>query len=380
MMRKLTFVILILGAFMLYGCSGNKPQSQAVKETSVNETPKNVVATDTVKDQKEVNIGFVAMTGGSPQAFINQKYSVFTDQLKPLGLSVKYSIVHGLQEVYPLLDSGKADFIYMPQTAFTTYVTKNSRFGGGDNYVMIAGSTNINDTNLVMRPGLNSLKDLDGKKVGIANLRYADEYQLNKILNTVGLKTKSNGGTVEVLWDDIVSKLWANYASKKYDAIVVFDNANNLPTVLKMVPGSKVLSLNPDGMFGEQQPRVWLVTKKSNIQNNPELVRTFLKAHILSTDKATASRSELPDINREMRVKWFTDKIPQEKLLEQNKIEKFQAAWKSAGITYNPNVQYATELIEYMIKHGYAKGLSIDDFMQIDPLNQVLKDMNRPTV
>lgn len=380
MIKKLIAVVLILGAFMLYGCSGDKSQNQAVKQAPVNETPKNVVTPENVKNEKEVNIGFVAMTGGSPQAFINQKYSVFSDELKPLGLSVKYSIVHGLQEVYPLLDSGKADFVYMPQTAFTTYVTKNSRFGGGDNYIMIAGSTNINDTNLVMRPGLNSLKDLDGKKVGIANLRYADEYQLNKILNTVGLKTKSNGGTVEVIWDDIVSKLWGNYASKNYDAIVVFDNANNLPTVLKSVPGSKVLSLNPDGMFGEQQPRVWLVTKKSYIQNKPELVKTFLKAHILSTDKAAASRSELPGINREMRMKWFIGKIPQDKLLQQNNIEKFQAAWKSAGITYNPNVKYANELVEYMINHGYAKGLSIDDFMQTDPLNQVLKEMNRPAV
>lgn len=374
MIRKLIAVLLILGAITLYGCGGTKPQSQAVKPASVN------IPNETVKNPNEVNIGFVAMTGGSPQAFINQKYSVFADELKPLGLSVKYSIVHGLQEVYPLLDSGNVDFVYMPQTAFTTYVTKNSRFGGGSNYVMIAGSTNINDTNLVMRPGLNSLRDLDGKKVGIANLRYADVYQLNKMLSTVGLKTKADGGSVEVVWDDIVNKLVENFGNRKYDAIVIFDNANNLPAVLKEVPGSKVLSLNPDGMFGDQQPRVWLIAKKSHLQDKPELVKTFLKAHVLSTDKAVANRSELPGINRDMRVKWFTGKIPQEKIDAQNNIEKFQAAWKAAGITYDPNAKYVTELVDYMIKHGYAKGLTINDFMQIDPLNQILTEMNRPNI
>lgn len=373
MFKRLTALLLILGTFTFYGCGAVKPGSEGIK-------PAPAPAPAQKDQQAEVNVGFVAMTGGSPQAFINQKYSVFTDTLKPLKTTVKYSIVHGLQEVYPLLDSGKADFIYMPQTAFTTYVTKNSRFGGGSNYVMIAGSTNINDTNLVMRPGLNSLKDLDGKKVGIANLRYADEYQLNKILTTVGLQTKSNGGTVEVVWDDVVAKLFKNYAEKKYDAIVVFDNANNLPTVLNKVPGSKVLSLNPDKMFGDQQPRVWLVAKKSRIKDDPELVRTFLKAHILSTDKALANRSELPVINRDMRMKWFSGKTPQDQLLAQNDIKKFQAAWKSAGVTYDPNMKYAAELVDYMVQHGYAKGLTIDNFVQIELLNQVLKEMGRPTV
>jgi len=195
----------------------------------------------------------------------------------------------------------------------------------------------------------------------------------------VGLGTSTYGGTVEVVWDDIIAKLWDNYKNGKYAAMVNFDNANNLPKSLSMVPGSRVYSLNPDGMFGKFQPRVWLVAKKELIENNPDLVKTFLKAHILATEKAKANIDEVADINREERISWYKSRNIYKP--EENTLDKFQKAWKNAEPTYDPNMTYMTGLFGYMQeKKGLYQGKTLNDIVRIYLLNEVLKEMGKPTV
>lgn len=370
--KSLSILLVLIFALSLTGCFSKSKTENTVKPAQQ--------AAET-EDKDTVTIAYVAMAGGSAQAFINQKFSIFADELKAMGKKVNYVTVHGLQEVYPLMDkkTGAPDFIYLPNSAFTTYTTNTSKFGGSNKYAVIAGSVNQNTINLIARPEIKSLKDLAGKKVGIANLRYTDEYQLDKVLSKEGLKLSTNGGTVQVVWDDVVGKLFENYGAGKYDAITNFDDANNLQAAMSKVPGSRIITLNPNGLFGEKQPRVWLAAKKDLIQNNPELVKAFLKAHILSTDKAIANAQDLPVLNREERVKWMQRiQAKAEDIERTNKLEKFQQTWKAAGITYDPNMTYITELFSYMEKRGVVKGQTIDTFVQIEPLNTVLKEMNRP--
>ena len=392
--KKLVIVLMLVLVLAAIGCGNeteknnsavpdnqepqNQDQSGAVKLEKNNE-----IGQDVIKDKDLVSVAYVAMTNGSAQVFINEKYNIFAQELDKIGKKVEFIDAHGLQEVYPLMDrkKGAPEFIYIPHTAFTTYNTGKSKYGGSDKYTVIAGSVHFNDVNLVARPEIKSLKDLDGKKVGIANLRYADDFQLNRVLSEVGLGTDTYGGNVEVVWDGIVSELWQNYGEGKYAAIINFDNANNLPKAISMVPGSHVFSLNPDGLFGDKQPRVWLATQKELIKNDPELVKTFLKAHVISTAKALENIDELPAINRELRIKWFADKgALKEDLEKQNTIDKFIKSWQDAEITFDPNMDYASGLHEYMTMEGHFKDISLEEFVRVDLLNEVLEEMGKSPV
>ncbi|MBE0447371.1 MAG: ABC transporter substrate-binding protein [Actinobacteria bacterium] len=375
MFRKLASILLVLALFLfLTGCETKTGAKSENKSESKGKVTQSELKKDTVL------IAHVIMNPGCPQVLINQEDSIFTNRLKKLGTKVKFTFTRSLDNVYPLLDKGEPDFFYLPNSAFTTYITETSKFGGSNEYAIVAGSLDWNIISLVTRPEIKSFKDLDGKKVGIANLRYSDEYQLNEVLSTVGLKISSMGGTVEVVWDDVAAKLIDNYGNGKYDAITNF-TGDNLPVALKKVPGSNVFSLNPDDLFGKIQPRTWLVVKKDLIKNNPELVKEVLKAHIVSTDRAKARTDKLPTINRDLYINYFKEQnADMSDVLAKHPLEEYNKRWKEVGITYDPNMEYVTGVFDFMDKRGLVKGKKLDDFVQIDLLNEALKEMGKPVI
>ncbi len=375
MLRKLLSLMLVMTLLVLgAGCSSPKTEIQ----TKSSETPK------AVEDNDTISIGYIAGSPTSPQPIINQKYSIIADELQKQGKKVNFISTRSLDKVWPLMDKekGAPEFFYIPGGNFATYVTKTSRFGGNDDkYVIIAGSMNSNTTVLITKPSIKSLKDLDGKKIAIANNRYADEFQLNKLLSTVGLSTDTTGGTVQIIWDDIVPKLLENWGNGKYDAICLYA-AENFPIALSKVKGSKILTtLNPNGLFGDKAPRYWLIARKDILKENPELVKGVLKAHILSTEKAIADKDSLPAINREIYLKYFMDQnVQMDDILKRNTLEEYQKRWKEVEITYDPNVGYVAELFDFLVKRGLVRKKNLDSFIQVDLLNEVLKEMGKPEI
>jgi hypothetical protein len=319
------------------------------------------------------------MTTAAPQALMAKKYNIFGDRLAMIGKKVKYTATRSLDNLFPLLDNkdGAPDFAYLPHEAFATYATKTSKFGGGNKYVIVAGSLDLSDIDLVTRPEIKSLSDLARRRIAISNLRYLDEFHLNKLLATVGLSTKTMGGNVEIVWDDIVSKTVENYGKGLYDGVVVF-NTDNRDLAVSKVPGSKVYNLNPEGLYGGQHPRVWMVANKELIRNDPVLVREVLKAHVLLDDKARANVGELAAINRDVFLGFFKERGAD--ISARHSIDKFEERWKVARITYDPNMKFIREVFSFLELKNVTHGMTIDDFVQIAPLNEVLKEMARPEV
>lgn len=378
MLKKLiTVIAIIILSLLLNGCgTGTSIKSEGGKALPAE-------SANTGQDNDTVTIGYIASGATSPQALINSQNSIFADELQKIGKKVKFVSTRSLDNIWPMMDKdkGNLDFVYIPAANFGTYVTETSKFGGSNKYTIIAGSMNFNGTALIARPGINNIKELAGKKVGIANLRYVDEFQLNKVLSTVGLGTTTTGGNVEVVWDDIVTKMIDSFGEGKYDAICLYA-AENYPVALGKLPGSKIISnLNPQGLFGDKAPRYWLVAKKDIINNNPELLKTVLKAHVLSTDKAIAEVDKLPAINREVYLKFFREQnAKMDDIIRKNTLESYQKRWQELEITYDPSVSFATDIFSFLDKKGLVKGKTIDDFIQIKFLNETLKEMGKPLV
>lgn len=372
--KAFNLVLPVIFILVLAGCASGGKGPQADREGKPN--PEG--------EDNKVSIGFIAGSATSPQAIINQKYSIFADQLQKLGKETEFISTRSLDNVWPLMDQeeGAPEFFYIPGGNFATYVTETSEFGGNrDKYVIIAGSMNSNTTVLITKPSIKSLRDLDGKKVGIANKRYADEFQFNKVLSTVGLSTDTTGGTVQVVWDDIVSTLLENWGKGQYDAISLYA-AENFPIALAKIEGSQILTtLNPDGLFGDKAPRYWLITRRDILEGDPGLVREVLKAHVLSTEKAMAERAALPALARENYLRYFQEKnVVMDDILKRNTPEDFERRWEGVEITYDPNAGYVTDLFDFLGKRGLVKGKTPQSFIEAGPLNQVLKEMGKPEV
>lgn len=365
-------LIVVMLLLLLAGCGGNteKPKAAAPK------------APETKKDTNTVVIGYIAGGQTSPQAIANQYNNIFDEQLKDLGKKVKLDGSRSLDNVWPKMDKDEWDFVYVPTGNFGTYVTKTSKFGGSEKYVLLAGSLNVNGTNVIVaKPGIKSIKDLAGKKVSIANLRYWDEWQLNKLLETEGLATTTMGGNIEVVWDDIVPKQLESWAQGKYDAVAIY-TADNIPMALEKLPGSTILAdVNRGGLFGKNTPKYWLAAQKDLVQNDPELVKRILKAHVLLTEQAVTDKAQLPEISRKAYLKFFEDRrVKMDDILKKNTPEVWQKKWKNGEFTYDPNSKVVTEFFNFLDKRGLVKGQTVDGFINLKPLNEVLTDMGKPTI
>lgn len=375
---KCLVLLMIVGLllFLSTGC-GIKPAVKSDTPKPNNEAVNPSGADDLVK------FAYISMIQGAPQALIDRENKIFEQELQKEGKKVEFVSTRSLNNIWPMMDSDKndPDFVYIPTANFSTYITETSKFGGSNKYAVIAGSNNADSTALFVSSEIKSLKDLDGKTVGIANQRYQDEFQLNKVLNTVGLSSSSVGGSVKIAWDDIVMKEIENFQAGKYDAIVIYD-PENFPTVLQKVPGSKMLTtLNPNGMFGTRQPRTWLVAKKEIIKNNPELVKTVLRAHILATEKALAEADKIPLISREVYLSYYEEKnVKMDDILKKHTPEFYKKKWSETEITYDPNMKFVLDVFQFMEQKGLMKGKTTEDFVQIDYLNEVLREMGEQPI
>lgn len=373
-MNRLVILLLTVLLLLLTAGCGSKPVTET--KTPSPQTTEAPASNGTVK------IATISMVQGSPQPLINQEAKIFENELAKAGKKVEFAYTRSLNNIWPMMDSKDGpDFVYIPAANFSTYITETSRFGGSNKYAIIAGSNNADSTVVFANPKIKSLKDLAGKKVGIANLRYQDEFQLNKVLNTVGLSTNAVGGNVEVVWDDIVIKEIDNFAKGTYDAIVIYD-PENFPLVMKKAPGSKILTtLNPNSLFGKRQPRNWLVAKKDLLKNDPQLVKSVLKAHISATEKALAEADKIPLLAREVYLSYYKEKNAlMTDILKKHTPEFYKKKWSETEITYDPNLKFVQDDFSFMKEIGLMKSKSLEDFVQISLLNEVLKEMGKEQV
>lgn len=128
--------------------------------------------------------------------------------------------------------------------------------------------------------------------------------------------------------------------------------------------------------------RGWLVAKKDIIKNEPELVKAVLRTHIMATDKAQDGAARiLPEVNREVFLKYFEDlNADMTDILKIHTPEFYEKKWQEAEITYDPNMDFITGVFEFMDKKGVVEGKSLDDFVQIEYLNELLNDMGREKI
>lgn len=139
--------------------------------------------------------------------------------------------------------------------------------------------------------GIDEVADLAGKKVAIPQIGNTQHLCLLNLLSENGLAPVSEGGTVEVVAVDN-SNLQNMFDQGAVDAALVPEPWGTILTASDNVD----LLLDYQEIFHQgNYPVALIVVRNEFLQENPEAVETFLKAHTEATDEVNSNLEDSVD-------------------------------------------------------------------------------------
>jgi NitT/TauT family transport system substrate-binding protein len=135
--------------------------------------------------------------------------------------------------------------------------------------------------------GIQQLADLKGKKIGLPGLFGASYVGLRALLDAAGLKES------DVTLDSIGYNQVEALVAGREDAVVVY--ANNEPFQLKANGyDARIFSVKDYAHLASNG----LLTNEETIQNNPDLIRRFIRATMRGVEDTLAAPSEAFEISK----------------------------------------------------------------------------------
>lgn len=306
-LRAIVFTVAVIG---LVGCKNNKESME-----------------------KQVRIAYFPNVTHT-QALIMKENKLLENKLGD-GITVSYTSFNAGPAEVEAIFAGEIDLGYIgPVPAINANVKSE-----GDVQIL-ANATNAGAV-LVKRKGveINSAKDLDGKIVAIPQLGNTQHLCLLSLLAENKLKSKSAGGTVEVVAvanADVMNMM----DQGTVDAAVVPEPWG---TILEKKSSAEIV-LDYDELFlGGEYPSAVVIANKDFMDANPDVVKKFLEAHEEATLYINENKEEAVKIaNKQILeatgksieedvIKKSFDKIIVDSKLSESAIRKFAEICKQEG-------------------------------------------------
>lgn len=263
----------------------------------------------------------------------------------------------GPSEIEALL-AGEIDLGYIGPVPATNGFVKSK---GG--LQIIAGATNAGAV-LVVREdaGIESVKDLAGKKVAVPQYGNTQDISLRKVLSDGGLKAVTKGGNVNVLQVENPDIL-IGFSNKELDAALVPEPWGS--RLVKKAGGKILLDFKEVWRDGNYTSAVVIVSKKF-LEEHPDLVEKWLKAHVEITENIVKDPEKYKTlINEQLKV--LTKKDLSKDILD--------SSFARLTPTYDPVADSIKEFVGLSVDNGYLKETpDIDGLINLAPLNKVLKE------
>ncbi len=219
-----------------------------------------------------------------PQALVGRAKGWFEPALGSQ-VDVKWNSFNaGPSEMEALL-SGALDLIYIgPNPALTGFMRSQGRA------VRVIAGSNSGGASLVVRgdSGIRKAADFSGKRVATPQLGNTQDIALRHWLRVNNLKTTDKGGTVQVIPVENPDQLTL-FLRKQIDAAW---SPEPWATRLMVEAGGRQFlderSLWPNGAFTSAE----LVASTKILQQRPDLVKNWVRAHVELTDWINANKSD----------------------------------------------------------------------------------------
>jgi NitT/TauT family transport system substrate-binding protein len=293
------------------------------------------------------------------------------DFQRALGNNIKVETVTfnaGPSAIESLL-ANRIDVSYIgPNPAINGYVVSD-----GKDVMVIAGATSGGASFVVRNDaGINSAKDLGGKKFASPQLGNTQDVALRRYLADNGFKTAENGGNVTVtpvanadiltlfLKKDIdgawVPEPWATRLVKEANGRIFVDERNLWP---------------PEGKFVTAH----IIVRPDYLRENPDVIKKLIDAHVNETESINS--------NKERAIKEFN--IQLKKLTGKELSEDILAeSLTRLEFTYDPIKESLFKSANDAYDLGFlAKGEprpNLDGIYDLVLLDQVLSEKGLPTI
>ncbi|HZT42147.1 MAG TPA: ABC transporter substrate-binding protein [Chthonomonadaceae bacterium] len=253
-------------------------------------------------------------------------------------------VVNAGPEAMEALLANAIDMSYVgPSPAINTYLKSQ-----GKALRLLAGACS-GGASLVARADvpIHSIKDLDGKRVAVPQFGGTQDVSCRHFLSANGLRSKDKGGTVdlqEIKNPDIL----ALFKQKQLDAAWVPE-----PWAARLIAdaGARRVVDERDLWPGKSFTTTVIVVRKSFLDEHPELVEAFLKAHLRETEWLQKNPEEGQKVvNAEL--KRLTGKAL--------KADVLKDAWGRVQFTDDPNQSSIVAFMQAAEEAGYLRDKGAD--------------------
>jgi NitT/TauT family transport system substrate-binding protein len=258
-------------------------------------------------------------------------------------------------EAVTALLSGALDISYIgPNPAINAFAQSN-----GDAVRIIAGATS-GGAALVVKPDIDDVQDLTGRKVATPQLGNTQDVALRAHLRAKGLDTDaSGGGDVSIVPQANADTLNAFKANQIAGAWLPE------PWVTRLVQegGGKVLVDEKDLWPGGDFVTTHVVVRTDFLEDHPDVVEQFLEGHLaalaaIDADGAAARAS----VNAQIAA------VTQKPLPDQ----VIDAAWRNLRFTADPIASSLERSKDDAVEVGLLKEVDLDGIYALDLLNGLL--------
>ena len=209
---------------------------------------------------------------------------------------------------------------------------------------------------------IKSIKDLENKKVSIPQYGNTQDIVLRGLMKDNRLKDTVRGGSVEVV------------QAPNPDIRMLLEEGNIDAAFLPEPWGSRlekeigaeiVLDYNEGWRNGEYSSAV-ILARTEFIEENPEVVKQFLLAHVNATDYINNNLEEAKKIIN-TQIKDLMREPLQEDVLDKS-LDRLK-------VTYDPNISSIKDIVSLSEEIGYLRGKTdLTDMFNMKALNEILKE------
>src|SRR4051812_21040514 len=261
------------------------------------------------------------------------------------------------------LFSGAIDATYIgPNPAINGWATSK-----GTALKIIAGSTS-GGAGLVVKPGINSVADLKGKKIATPQLGNTQDVALRAYLKKNGLTAdQQGGGDVSVLPQDNATAVQA-FAQGAIDGAWVPE-----PNLSRMILESKgKLLVNEKDLWPNQQfVTTHLIVKQDFLKKYPATVKKLVQGHVAAV-KYIADNGDKAQADANAQLEALSGKPL--------KPEVLKAAFANLSFTNDPIAPSLFTSAQHAQDVGLLKPVELKGIYDLTILNEVLKADGQPTV
>jgi len=357
--KRIIFILISLFALLaMAACSSDDDNGDPTPAATTSAT-----SGATSSEPVTLRLGyFPNVTHAQPQVGLAR--GTFADALGP-NVSVETTTFNAGPAVIEALFAGEIDISYIgPNPAINGYVQSD-----GEALRVIAGATS-GGARLIVRPEANitTAADFDGKKVATPQLGNTQDVALRSWFAANGLNAREQGGNVQVL------------PTANADQLTLFQNGD-IDASWAPEPWATRLELEAGGVEFLNEAELWpngqyvtthIIVATGFLEDHPDVVENFLKAHVETTEWINANPEEAKTL-----VNQSIEEITSKPLTQ----ETIDGAWANIEITYDPIASSLAKSAADAFELGYLdEDPDLSGIYALDLLNKVLREKNLPEV